>query len=84
MTFTVVWTRPAENELAAVWLAAADRAAVTAAAARMDAELARDGDQAGESRDPGVRVLLIEPLGVLLTVPAGARTVYVFRAWGYR
>ena len=84
MNSSVVWTGPAEGELAAVWLAAADRAAVTAGAARVDAELARDGGEAGESREPGVRVLLARPPGVLFTVAAESRTVYVFRAWGHR
>ena len=48
--FSIVWTPDAENDLAAVWLAAADRAAVTEAARDVELDLQRDPLAIGESR----------------------------------
>jgi hypothetical protein len=42
MTYTVIWEPQAENDLASVWLAALDRAAVNLAAQRLDQELSRN------------------------------------------
>ncbi len=36
MTFTVVWSEPAERELMEIWLAADDRSQVTEAAYEID------------------------------------------------
>ena len=41
MSYEVIWTTDAEQDLAAEWLAAPDRTAVTAAVDRIDRELAR-------------------------------------------
>jgi plasmid stabilization system protein ParE len=77
MNFTVIWNRRALNQLAAIWTNAADRAAVTAAADRMDAELAVDPLHAGESRHGRYRVLLEWPLSILFWVDSARRTVRV-------
>ena len=42
MRYTVIWTDPAEQNLAAVWMAAPDRNAVTSAANIVDQLLAED------------------------------------------
>jgi hypothetical protein len=68
MTWTVRWTREARDQLAAVWLAASDRAAVTHAAHRIEAALRRDPTVEGESRDAGRRLVIDYPLAVMYRV----------------
>lgn len=51
MNYIVVWTPAAEEELAAVWLAASERIAVTAASYRLDQDLAGDPYNVGFERD---------------------------------
>jgi hypothetical protein len=48
VSYRVDWNRWAEDDLAAIWAAATDRGAVTAAAARLDDHLARDPLRFGE------------------------------------
>ena len=49
MNYRVVWRRRAKKEIADVWLNAADRNEVTAAAHRIEITLGRDPSTAGES-----------------------------------
>lgn len=59
----------AEQDLAAVWLAAPDRAAVTAASHEMERRLGTDPLAFGESRGSGVsRVAAVPPLVVWFEV----------------
>ncbi len=81
MNFTVVWTPSAEQQLAALWTAAADRSAVTAAANKIDAELARDPRSAGESRSGTTRVHFVSPLAVYFDIDEAAREVTVWAVW---
>jgi hypothetical protein len=46
MNYTVVWVPSAEQELAALWMAAADRDAVTRAAHEIDQQLRTDAPPA--------------------------------------
>jgi len=62
MTYTVTWTPDAEQELAAIWLQAANRAAVTRAAHEIDQRLGRDPLSEGESRSGIRRILFVWPL----------------------
>ena len=48
--WTVVWKPSAEQHLAAIWLAAADRKAVTAAAHKIERMLATDPENVGQVR----------------------------------
>lgn len=65
MRYEVLWGPVAVQQLAAIWLAAADRNAVTAAADRLDRWLARIPLQLGESRTSSVhRVAYHDPIGV--------------------
>lgn len=66
--FTVVWMPDAEGELANIWMNAGNPAAVTAAANRIDAELASDPIGTGESIREGIFRLERRPLVVLFTV----------------
>lgn len=62
MTYSVTWVRAAQAELAAAWLAADDREAVTRAAAEIDRRLAADAPDEGESRFGDVRITFERPL----------------------
>jgi hypothetical protein len=82
MTFTVTLTPSAEQDLAAAWLAARDRGAVTLAAHRIEQKLARDPLTAGESRESTVnRVDFEDPLGFTFDVVLDDATVYVTAIW---
>jgi hypothetical protein len=75
--FEVHWTDRADDELAAAWLSAADPAAVTRAAERVELYLARDPLGQGESRSGANRLLFVRPLSVLYRVDESARVVWV-------
>jgi plasmid stabilization system protein ParE len=77
MNFSVDWLPEAEDQLTALWTAASDRAAVTAAARRIDQMLGHDPSNAGESRDRSERLLFVPPLGVLFRIDEPARLVRV-------
>jgi hypothetical protein len=81
MKFRVAWTASAQDHLTRVWLASEKRQSVTSAAARIDAELRDDPETKGESRRPGVRVVIARPLGVEFEVMPEDRTVYVLSVW---
>jgi plasmid stabilization system protein ParE len=54
MSYAVVWAPTAERQLAAAWTAAADRTAVTAASAWLDARLAADPLRFGTPIDSSI------------------------------
>jgi hypothetical protein len=81
MRFTVLWTPAAEQNLAAVWLDADDRDAVTSAANTIDRLLAQDPESHGEARFDTVRTLTVAPLGVDYEVLEGDCIVYVLTVW---
>ena len=65
MKYEVHWDAQAEADLAAVWLAAVDRQAVSRAATWFDSQLARSPLQLGESRTSTVqRLAFYAPLGI--------------------
>ena len=65
MNYEVVWTRSAENDLAALWIAAPDQAAVSVAAHVIDQELALRPLAVGDRQSSSVhRVIYRAPLGV--------------------
>jgi hypothetical protein len=78
MRYEVRWDARAEAELAAVWLAAADRLAVTRAATWFDDQLARSPLQLGESRASSVhRLAFYSPLGIEFEVIQDDKRVVV-------
>lgn len=82
MNFTVTLTSDAEQDLAAAWLAAPDRAAVTAAAHELEQRLAADPLNAGESRASSVsRMDFVHPLGFTFDVVVDDATVFVTAIW---
>jgi hypothetical protein len=65
MKYEVIWDAQAEADLAAVWLAALDRQAVSRAATWFDNQLAHSPLQLGESRASTVqRLAFYLPLGI--------------------
>ena len=78
MKYEVLWDARAESDLAAVWLAAADRQAVGRAATWFDYHLARSPLQLGESRKSTVhRLAFFAPLGVEFEVIEDDKRVIV-------
>ena len=76
--YIVEWKDRAERQLAAIWLAATDRNAVTMTSNRIDQELARRPLQLGESRASSVQRILIDPpLGVEFEVIEDDKRVIV-------
>lgn len=81
MKYSVLWAPDAENDLAAIWLSAADRAAVRAAGDQIDALLKTDAHLRGESRQDRVRILVVRPLAVEIEVNPDDRTARVVTVW---
>jgi plasmid stabilization system protein ParE len=83
MKYEVVWGPRAEGMLADVWMASDDRAGVAAAAAWLDAWLARSPLTLGESRDSSVhRVAIRELLGIEFEVVEDDKRVIVQGVFG--
>jgi plasmid stabilization system protein ParE len=76
MSYSVLWTPQAEQELAALWNAGPDRAAIAAAADELDVLLSRDPTALGESRIGSRRLLFHGALAALIDVRPG-RVVHV-------
>lgn len=83
MRFKVTWTPSAEADLARIWLAARDRERLTEVSARIEEGLARSPTSAGESREPGVRLIFDDPLWVEFETDQSARTVRILTVWRY-
>jgi plasmid stabilization system protein ParE len=83
MKYKVDWLPAAEQELADIWLQAADRNAVSQAAHAIDQVLEIDPDHAGESRPEGRRIFFGPPLGVLFRVIEDDKLVQVIQVWRF-
>lgn len=77
MSYSIIWSDDAEQQLADTWMNAADPNAVTAAANRIDYLLSRDPLGQGESRDGNDRIAFEGPLGVIYQVDSAAQQVTV-------
>jgi hypothetical protein len=66
--YTVVWSIPAQNQLARIWIDSDQRQAITAAADAIDARLATDPSTKGEPLKEGLRTLDVPPLHALFEV----------------
>jgi hypothetical protein len=84
MTYTVAWTPAAQNLLATIWTNATDRVDVTAAANFIDAVLAQDPWNVGESRLGVSRVLIRPPLAVAYDVIDDDAKVIVWDVWRWQ
>src|SRR5450759_4456139 len=74
----------AEQELAALWMDAANRTAVTWAAHEIDGLLRHNPKEQGESRSLGRRVFFVRPLGVFFRVYSSDRVVQVQHVWRFK
>jgi plasmid stabilization system protein ParE len=84
MKYKVDWLPAAEQELADVWLQAADRDAVSQAAHAIDQVLELDPHHAGESRPEGRRILFAPPLGVIFRIIEDDKLVQVSQVWQFK
>lgn len=80
MTYSVVWSVFALQEVARVERAASDAGAVRAASARIDFALRRYPRDMGESRSPGFRVWYEDVLGVYYRIDDVALRVEILFA----
>jgi plasmid stabilization system protein ParE len=79
--FKVVWRPEAEAELANLWMSARDRNRVSAAANRLDQDLAEGAEQVGESREGRTRIVIIPPLAAYFDVIDESGVVLVTSVW---
>jgi hypothetical protein len=77
MRYTVLWKPSASRRLAEIWVAAPDRAAVSAAANAIDSRLQLEPRTQGEGRSGVDRILIVSPLAVVFEVHDEDRLVYV-------
>jgi hypothetical protein len=81
MNWTVTWLPTADQALIDIWISAPDRAAVTAAADQIDADLTADPLNAGESRGGDTRIHIVSPLAVYFDVDDVQHEVSVWAVW---
>ena len=81
MNWTVLYTPKAEQDLAAVWMAAFDPSATTAAANHIDRLLSTDPERTGEVSFDSVRAAVVPPPGVEFEVVDQDRMVWVLSVW---
>jgi len=84
MSFDVMWTAAAENELATLWLNPLLRLLVTESSGLLEERLVRNAAEEGESRSQGTRITFEPPLGMRFWVNEEARRVLVPHIWAYR
>lgn len=78
MRYAVVWLAEAEEELAALWLGAHDRDAITRAAIEIERRLqSPNAASEGEARSSGRRIVFEAPLGVIFRVDDASRRVTI-------
>ena len=75
--FTIVWHALAQDELARIWLDAADRQSVTLAANAVDRDLATDAMAKDIQVEGGLRELTVPPLRVVFAKGEEDRLVRV-------
>jgi hypothetical protein len=80
MRYTVTWDPEALDDLADLWLAAADRGPIAGAADRIDRELSVDPESKGRPFF-GQRIFAAPPLAVTFEVRAADRVVKVIQVW---
>lgn len=81
MRYSVACTPAADGQLAAIWITARNRDAVTAAALEIENALADGPLTVGESREGNLRILFVEPLGVRYIVEPEDLRVVIVQFW---
>jgi hypothetical protein len=77
MSYTITWLEEAEEQLAAVWMAADDPRAVNDAVEFVERILGYAPLDSGESRSGDVRIVFSGPIGVLYRVDPQRRIVSI-------
>jgi plasmid stabilization system protein ParE len=83
MRYTVVWTAAAEGRFTQLWLASRMRHSIKDAADQIDAALALNPSECGESRNANRRAMFVWPVGVLFEIDDSQRQVKVVSVWQY-
>ena len=83
--FSVRWVPSALRDLTEFWADSNSdtRHQITESVREIDRTLERDAETAGESRDPGFRVLLVTPIGVEYVIRDSERSAFVIRVWHF-
>ena len=81
MIFTVAWRPTAQNKLADIWVQAPDKAAVSRAADKIDADLRVDAHLKGLPYIGPTRIHLEAPLVVVFRVSEPNRIVRILKVW---
>jgi mRNA-degrading endonuclease RelE of RelBE toxin-antitoxin system len=77
MNYTIAWLEEAQDQLAAVWMAADDPRAVNDAVEFLERLLRYAPLDQGESRSGDLRIVFSDPIGVLYRVDQDRRTVLI-------
>jgi pSer/pThr/pTyr-binding forkhead associated (FHA) protein len=83
MNYEVGWLQDAENELAAIWRRSDEREKIDRASDSLDRLLEEEAGDAGESREPGLRIVFESPLAMKIWVNEEAKRVLVVQVWEY-
>jgi hypothetical protein len=81
MSYSVIWTSEAEQELTTLWLASRWRNLITESVDQIDDFLASNPNASGESRGTNRRIAFLSPLVVEFEVDEIQRTIYVRSVW---
>lgn len=81
MRYAVACTPAADGELAAIWIAADDRKAVSDAAREIEQALLEAPLDHGESREDNQRIMFVAPLGIRYVVQAEDLRVVIIQFW---
>jgi hypothetical protein len=84
MKWTVIWRRPAQDDLATLWIDGPDSASIASAADRIDDLLSVSPLTVGESRGESTRILIEQPLAVLYDFAPDDRLVSVWGVFRFR
>jgi hypothetical protein len=84
MKWTVIYRPSAQDDLASIWLNAANPQAITNAADEIDRMLAHNPLHTGESRGGSTRIIIERPLTVLFDVYPDDALVSVFAVLCWR
>ena len=84
--FKVEWHPRTLDELTAIWIQADSplRKTVTSAMHQFELRLQSDPLGCGESREGGMRVFLLTPLGIHYRLEDDEATITVLRLWAFR
>lgn len=83
--YDVVWMQEALNDLARIWMQADSvlRQEITRAANALDRELSTNPYLSSESRADDERIIFIYPIGAIISIELGTRTVRILNVWRF-